>query len=76
MGKKAAREFDYPGTFDRLMGEHFGEEFKTGWNIFAGTFGGYTTTRTNGKRLTKQMERVGRSISNAIAAGQGAADGR
>lgn len=71
-------EFSYADTFDRLMEAHFGEPFKTewdpfsGWDLFSGSFGGYQTVRVNGKKLTKQMNKVGQSISDAIAAGQGA----
>ena len=64
--------FSYADTFDRLMEAHFGEPFKTEWNLFAGSFGGYQTVRANGKKPTKQMSKVGKSISDAIAAGQGA----
>lgn len=66
--KKSKAAFDYTATFDRLMGEHFGEKFSTEWNLLAGSFGGYVTVRTNGKKMTKQMLSVGRTISNAIAA--------
>ena len=66
--KKAVAEFDYPGTFDRLMADHFGEKFSTEWNLFAGAFGGYVTVRDNGKPLTKAQARVGRTISDAISA--------
>lgn len=65
-------EFSYADTFDRLMEAHFGEKFKTEWNLFAGSFGGYQTVRVNGKKGTKRMGQVGKSISDAIAAGQGA----
>lgn len=73
MAKLRKITFDYPATFDRLMEEHFGEPFKTEWNLFIGMGGGYNTVRGNGKKLTKRMAMVGRSISNAIAAGRDAA---
>jgi hypothetical protein len=77
MAKKKAKksEFDYPATFDRLMSEHFGETFRTEWNLFAGSWGGYVTVRAGGKPLTKTQIKVGKTISNAIAAGQGADNG-
>ena len=62
-------DFSYADHFDRLMEEHFGEKFSTEWSLFAGSLGGYVTTRENGKRLTKAQVKVGRSISNAMAAG-------
>lgn len=73
MSKKKKAEFDYPSTFDRLMLAHFGEEFKTSWNLFAGSFGGYVTVRKNGKKMTRTHIKVGRTISDAIAAGMGGA---
>lgn len=65
-------DFSYANTFDRLMEEHFGEPFKTEWNLLAGSFGGYQTVRVSGKKVTKRMNEVGKSISDALAAGQGA----
>ena len=66
--KSKAREFDYAATFDRAMNEVFdGEDFKTEWSLFAGTFGGYVTRRANGEELTELHARVGRAISNALA---------
>lgn len=71
MSRKAKEpEFDYTRSFDRIMGEHFGETFSTEWSIFAGSFGGYVTTRENGKRLTKTQAKVGRSISMALCEGR------
>lgn len=68
MSKKTKKEFDYAATFDRLMNETFdGEDFKTEWSIFQGMFGGFVTTRKNGKPLTNLHARVGRAISNALA---------
>ena len=68
MSKKKKEAFDYAKTFDRIMNETFdGEEFETRWSIFHGSFGGYVTTRKNGKPLTKLHARVGRAISNALA---------
>lgn len=65
---KKKEAFNYAATFDRAMNEAFeGESFKTEWNIFQGAWGGYVTTRGNGKPLTKLHVRVGRAISNAIA---------
>lgn len=63
-------DWSYAETFDRLMGEHFGEKFKTEWNIFAGSSGNFVTVRENGKKPTPTMIKVGRTISNALAAGQ------
>lgn len=76
---KTKKEFNYAATFDKIMGEVFpGEVFKTQWNVLAGTFGGYITTRpavrrTRGKGgeiesrgLTKQQMLVGRGISLAL----------
>jgi hypothetical protein len=71
MSKKTKKEFDYVATFDRLMNETVeGQDFKTSWSIFAGSFGGYITTRQSGKPLTKLHARVGRAISNALAEAQ------
>lgn len=71
MAKKTKKpELDYPKLFDRMMGQHFEEEFETEWNLFAGSFGGYVTVRKNGKKLTKQMAKVGKTISDTIAATQ------
>lgn len=69
--QRKKQDFDYPAAFDRLMCEHFGEKFTTTWNLLSGSYGGYETKRTNGKRMTKAMLHVGRTISNSIAAGQG-----
>ncbi len=68
MAKKRKPELDYAPTFDQLMTQHFGERFETSWNLFSGVFGGYETRRENGKPLTKSQAKVGRTISNALAA--------
>lgn len=68
MKRRAKKDFDYAGTFDRLMGERFGEVFVTQWSIFAGAWGGYITKRANGKNLTKQHQLYGQGLSNGIAA--------
>ena len=67
MSKHKRGKLDYCESFDRLMGEQFGEQFSTEWNLFAGAFGGYVTTRANGKKLTKQMALFGRGLSNGMA---------
>lgn len=68
MSRKTKPEFSYAETFDRLMNETFdGQDFITEWNIFVGMFGGYVTTRKDGKPITKLHARVGRAISNALA---------
>ena len=66
--RKAKRppEFDYPAQFDELMQDEFGEKFETSWNLFAGTFGGYVTTREGGKKLTKAQATFGRALSNGL----------
>lgn len=68
MAKKRKPELDYATTFDKLMTEHFGERFETTWDLFSGICGGYETRRENGKPLTKEQAKVGRTISNALAA--------
>ena len=68
MSEHRLKEFDYQTTFDRLMREQFGEGFTTEWSILQGTWGGYQTTRDNGKRLTKAHALFGRGISQGIEA--------
>lgn len=70
MAKKKKPEFEYSKEFDRLMEQRFNEVFKTEWNIFAGSFGGFTTARENGKKLTREMVHYGRGVSDGIAAMQ------
>ncbi len=67
---KINKDWSYSDEFDRLMQSHFGENFKTGWNLFAGSCGGYVTVRSNGKEMTPTMRKIGRLISDSIATGQ------
>lgn len=61
-------EFNYADTFDQLMTEQFGDQkFKTEWSLFAGSFGGYVTTR-DGKKLTSAQILFGRGASAGISA--------
>jgi hypothetical protein len=66
--RKQQPEFDYPKVFDQLMFDHFGEEFETQWNALIDPYGGWTTARKNGRKMTTMHKRVGRTISAAIAA--------
>lgn len=61
--------YSYADTFDEIMSAHFGEDFKTEWSLFAGSFGGYATVRANGKPLTQTHKKIGRLVSNAMSAG-------
>jgi hypothetical protein len=65
---RAKPKFEYATEFDKAMNEQFpGEGFKTEWNLFAGSWGGYRTTRANGRPLTKQHAMYGRGLSNGFA---------
>ncbi len=61
----------YAAAFDRIMGEVFPDEtFKTRYNIFIGSWGGYVTRRIDKNHverdLTKNQLLVGRGISLAL----------
>lgn len=70
MSRKKKVEFEYAQQFDKIMEERFGEKFKTEWDVLAGSFGEYTTTRANGRRLTNAMILFGSGVSAGMATAQ------